>query len=96
LVGALVSLITNASPVEVLVRINPVAEPLLVKVNEVGVSSPAPKVKSMFLPVVVVIAFPVLYAACKPNGAPLQETTLLLLSKQIALPTAVPIPVIVR
>jgi len=75
LVAALVSLIMKALPVEVLVNKSPVALPLLVSVKEVGVSNPPPKVKSIFLPVVVVIALPVLYAACKPKGAPLQLTT---------------------
>lgn len=56
----MVSLITKAEPVPALVRANPVALPLFVKVKEVGVVSPAAKVKSTFRPSVVVIVLPVL------------------------------------
>ena len=49
LVAPLVSLITNAFPV-----------PALVRLNDVCVVSPDPKVKAMFLPSVVVIVLPVL------------------------------------
>ena len=79
----LVSFIAMAAPVPWLVTKNApvVALPSLVNVN--AVDSPAPKVKSIFLSTVVVIALPVLYAACKPNGAALHLTTWFKVSKQI-------------
>jgi hypothetical protein len=45
-----------------------VARPSFVSVREV--LRPVPKVNAIFLPTVVVIVLPVLYAACNPNGAP--------------------------
>ena len=79
----LVSLIAIAAPVPWLVTKNApvVALPSLVKVK--AVDSPAPKVKSIFLSAVVAILLPVLYAACKPNGAPLHLTIWFKLSRQI-------------
>ena len=54
---------------------NASAAPLLVKVNEVGVARPEAKVKVMFLPVVVVMVLPLLYAACRLCDAALQLMT---------------------
>src|SRR5216683_1331402 len=42
------------------------------------------------------MVLPVLYAACKPNGAPLHSATLLEASRQRALPGAVVRPVILK
>ena len=81
MVAPLVSLITKADPV-----------PPLVKLKEVWVVKPLPKVKLRSLPSVVVMVLPVLYAACSPNGAELHLTTWFDPSKQIALPLTVCIP----
>ena len=52
--------------------------------------------KLIFLPVVVSIVLPVLYAAWRPNGAPLQRVTILLESRHNADPEVVCSPVITR
>lgn len=87
-VAALVSLMTKALAVPALVKVKDVAVPLSVEASY--------KVKAIFRPVVVVIVLPVLYAACKPNGAPLHLVTLLEPSTQSAVPVAVPKPVRTR
>lgn len=48
---------------------------LLVKVKEVGVAKPEDRVKAMFLPVVVVMVLPLLYADCRLCEAELQVMT---------------------
>jgi len=54
---------------------NASAAPLLVKVKEVGVTSPEARVKAMLLPVVVVMLLPLLYAACRLWEVALQVMT---------------------
>jgi len=48
---------------------------LLVRVNDVGDARPDARVKAMFLPVVVVMVLPLLYADCRLCDAELQEMT---------------------
>ena len=66
-VGVLAFWIERAVLVEplVLLMTNELAEPWLVRTNEVGVARPEAKVKEMLLPDVVVIELPPLYADCK-------------------------------
>ena len=52
-------------PIPLFVKIKPVALPLLVSVNEVGVPRLPGNVNAIFLPVVVVIVLPASYACCK-------------------------------
>src|SRR5579863_4562856 len=54
---------------------NASAAPLLVKVKEVGDASPDARVKAMFLPVVVVMVLPLLYADCRLCEEALQVMT---------------------
>ena len=71
---------TNPSPVELFVRLNAFPALLLTKLNEVFVP---PKVKSIFLPFVVVIVFPPAYADCNVTVLAEHLVTLFDESRQI-------------
>ena len=75
LVAPLVSLIKNPMPVPALTRLKPFASPLFVRLNEVGVVKPEARVKSIFLPSVVVMVLPALYACCRVTLRAFEEQT---------------------
>jgi len=85
LVATLVSFIIKA-----------LAVPALVKLKEVEVPKPEAKVKSMFLPVVVVMVLPPVYADCKVMEEAEQYTRLLDESKQSVDPVDVCKPLIIN
>src|ERR1700685_747704 len=90
-VGVLAFWIERAVLVEplVLLMTNELAEPWLVRTNEVGVARPEAKVKEMLLPDVVVIELPPLYADCNEMDDELHCVTSLELLTQIGVPVSV-------
>ncbi len=69
--AAFVSLIMTPAPVPVLVKLSPVALPLLTRLNDVGVVNPPVKLKNIPRPSDVSIVFPASYACCNVTSAAL-------------------------